>query len=92
MGDNPSNRVLDFLIENDRDSWTMIEIRDGARVGYSTLKQLIPKLKKSKLIIVKKKVGKSELLIINKNNSIVKRIYELYNTINESEIKRFIKH
>ena len=91
MGDNPTARILDFLIENDRDSWTMVEIRDGAKVGYSTLKIILPQMLKNKLIIVKKTVGKSRLFTINKENPIIKKVYELYNTINKIEIKRFIK-
>lgn len=92
MGDTPINRVLDFLIENDRDSWTMVEIRDNANVGYSTLKLIVPHLIKNNLIIVKKTVGKSKLLMINKENLIIKKVYSLYNVINETEIKKFIKH
>jgi len=91
MGDSPINRVLDFLIENDRESWTMVEIRDGANVGYSTLKIILPELLENQLIFVSKTVGKSRLFKINKENVVIKKLYELYNTINENEIKRFIK-
>lgn len=91
MGDNPTVRILDFLIENDRDSWTMVEIRNGASVGYSTLKSVLPKMLKNGLIMVKKTVGRARLFVINKENPIIKKMYELYNTINGVEIKRFIK-
>ena len=91
MGDNPTARILDFLIENDRDSWTLVEIRDSAEVGYSTLKIIMPQMLKNDLVIIKKKVSKSNLYTINKDNPIIKKIYELYNTINQTEIKRFIK-
>jgi hypothetical protein len=90
LGDTPTNKILDFLIENDREHWTMVEIRDNAKVGYSTLKLIIPKMIKKKLIIVDKKVGKSNLLKINKKNLVVQKIYDLYNTINKQEIKMFI--
>jgi len=91
MGDSPMNRVLDFLIENDRESWTMVEIRDNSKVGYSTLKIVLPRMLENNLVIINKTVGKSRLFIINKENPIIKKIYSLYNTINESEIKTFIK-
>jgi len=90
MGDSPINRVLDFLIENDRESWTMVEIRDNANVGYSTLKIILPKMLKNDLIFIKKSVGKSKLYMINKENQVIKRVYSLYNTINEVETKKFI--
>ena len=90
MGKNPINRILDFLIENDRDSWNMVEIRDNANVGYSTLKQILPKMLNSKLIKITKTVGKSNLYMINKNSEIVNKIYELHKKIIESEIENFI--
>ena len=86
MGANPTNRIIDFLIENDRDSWTMKEISENANVGYSTLKIILPRLLKRELIIIKKIIGTSKLYSINKENPVVKKIYELYNTINVQEI------
>jgi len=92
MGDSPINKVLDFLIENDRESWSMNEISENANVGYSTLKLVLPKMAKNDLIIVKKKIGKIKLYTINKSSSIVKMIYELYKEVNKKEIERLIKH
>lgn len=89
MGANPINRVLDFLIENDRESWTMIEISKNANIGYSTLKLILPKLLKNKLIIIQKQIGKTKLYAVNKDNIIVKKIYELYNQINITQIKSY---
>ena len=90
MGDTPINRVLDFLIENERESWTMVEMRNEAEVGYSTLKLLIPKMLNNGLITITKTVGKSKLYKINKENIAVKKIYSLYNTINEMETQKLI--
>jgi len=89
MGSSPVNRVLDFLIENDRDSWTMVEISKNAGVGYSTLKIVLPRLLKTELIIIRKVVGKAKLYAINKENQVVKKLYNLYTQINLSEIKKF---
>ncbi len=86
MGATPVNRVIDFLIENDRDSWTMKEISDNANIGYSTLKIILPRMIKREIITIKKKVGTSNLYVINKENPVVNKIYELYNTINKQEI------
>jgi predicted transcriptional regulator len=87
MGVNPINRVLDFLIENDRESWTMAEISRNAGVGYSTLKVILPKMEKNKLIVVVKKVGKLKLYTINKDSEITKKIYSLYKAINLEKFK-----
>jgi hypothetical protein len=90
-GDSPNIRLIDFLIENDRDSWTMVEIKNNANIGYSTLKIILPRLLKMNIVEVKKKVGKSKLYAINKNNEIVKKIYELYHLVNSVAYKKLQK-
>ena len=87
MGNSPINRILDFLIENDRTNWSMIEIKDGAKVGYATLKIILPKLVEKGLIIIDKEIGKVKLYKINIESLIVQKIYELYNEINNYEIR-----
>lgn len=86
MGANPINKTLDFLIENERDSWTMAEISKNAGVGYSTLKLVLPKLLKNELIFIDKQIGKLKLYKINKENKIVSKLYLLHNTINKESI------
>ncbi len=81
MGVNPTNRILDFLIENKRESWAMVEIRDNANVGYSTLKIIIPRMEKLDLIKVVKKVGTSKFYTINEDNPIIKKIESLHREI-----------
>lgn len=81
MGANPRNRILDFLIENKRESWTMIEIRDNANVGYATLKLILPEMEKEGLIKVTKIVGRSKLYTINNDSSIVEKIESLHQEI-----------
>jgi len=87
MGNSPINRILDFLIENDRTNWSMIEIKDGAKVGYATLKLILPRLLNKNLIAIDKEIGKVKLYKINSENSIVKRIYDLYKEINRAELR-----
>lgn len=89
MGANPVNRVLDFMIENERDSWAITEISKFAKVGYSTLKVLLPKMQSNGLLKITKKVGKLKLYTINKDNPVVKKIYNLHNQINLQTIETF---
>ena len=92
MGESPINKVLDFLIENDRESWSMNEISENAGVGYSTLKLLLPKMEKNDLIIVKKKIGKIKLFVANKKSPVIKKLYLFYRQINVSEIEKLINN
>jgi len=56
--------------------------------GNSTLKIILPKMLKNNLIKISKIVGKSKLYLIDKDNIVVKKIYDLYKTINLKEIKK----
>lgn len=88
MGNTPLNRVLDFLIENDRESWTMFEISKNAKVGYSTLKIILPKLLEQGLVIVPRKIGMSKLYTMDKESPITNKIYSLYKAINLLQLEK----
>jgi predicted transcriptional regulator len=83
MGNNPTVRVLDFLIENDRESWSMVEISRNANVGYSTMKLLLPRLIKQEILVARRRIGKINLYGMNKGNRLVQRIYDTYNEANK---------
>lgn len=86
LGNNPTVRVLDFLIENDRESWSLQEISRNARVGYSTLKIIIPSMHKQGIITPKRKIGKINLYGMNNKDKIVRKLYEVYNEINMKSV------
>ena len=81
MGESPRIKVLDFLIENGRTRWSLSELRE-ARVGYSTLKILMPELLKLGIVKIDDVYGKLKLYKINKENPLVSSIIKLYNQIN----------
>jgi predicted transcriptional regulator len=78
MGDYPINKVLDFLVENKREAWSLREICDQSGAGYSTLKKLMPKLLKYGLVSSDRKISKAYLYHINEDNSIVQKIIDLH--------------
>ena len=90
MGNSVYTKLIDFFIENDRTHWSMYELTQ-ANVGYSTLKLVLPKLLENGLIIVDEQYGKIKLYRINKENIVVKKIYNLYDEINKQEIMRKTK-
>ncbi len=91
MGDYPINRVIDFLIENDRAEWSIMEIVDQTGIGYSTLKKLLPHLIEKDLIVSDRQVARSKLYRINKNSKVAKELYALHNAITNMEVERVIK-
>ncbi len=90
MGASPTNKVLDFLIENERASWSMNEISKISNVGYSTLKILLPQLLNNHLIFVDRQIGNIKLYKINKKNKIIKHIYKIYKEIEKKTLREFV--
>jgi hypothetical protein len=74
LGDYPTIRVIEFMIQNKDTSYGLVELRNFAHVGYSTLKLIIPKLLNADIIYVEKEVSKSRLYRINQENILVQSL------------------
>jgi len=90
LGSNPTSRILDFFVENIRESWAMTEISEQAGVSYPSVKLVIPKLLEREIIKIDKEVGKIKFYKLNLDNPIAKKLKELRNVINRLEIERYI--
>lgn len=77
FGDSPQIKVIDFLIGNIKEALTLYEIRDETKTSYATLKKLMPSLLDKKIVVVRKRVGKSNLYSLNLKNRYVKRLTEI---------------
>jgi len=91
LGKSPEIKVLDFLIENKRDSWNLTEIQNQGRIARSTLKIVIPKLLNLNLLRVDRKIGNSSLYSINEDNGIMQLIMFLTCVINKTELNKHVK-
>lgn len=78
FGDSPQVKVLDFFMENAviNNGWSIVEIQKKTNTGYSTLKILLPKLVKKKILKIQKKLGKIKFYQLNKENIIVEKMIE----------------
>lgn len=74
LGGSPQVKVLDFLIANHFHSFSLVEIKDETKTGYATLKYLLPKMLKEKLVVIEKKVGKVNLYKLNLKNKAIKHL------------------
>lgn len=88
LGDAPQVKILNFLIENERTSWSLIEIKDNTNTGYATLKYMLPKMLKKNLVIIDKKVGKTNLYKINLDNEAIKHLKEFDWNITKKEVMK----
>ncbi|RLF35266.1 MAG: hypothetical protein DRM99_04975 [Thermoplasmata archaeon] len=77
MGSSPMSKVLDFLLTFREYDYSLTEISENSGVAWSTLHQLIPKLKILDIIKQTRKIGRATLYKLNEKNSIVKQLIEM---------------
>lgn len=91
FGDNPMNRVLDFLVVFDKFDYSIANIAENANVGYSTLKILIKDLEKRRIVIETRISGRNKMYKLNRNNSVVEKFVQFYWDITNQEAKELVK-
>jgi len=68
LGDNPTNKVLDFFIINQYWDYSLSHISDETGVNFKTLQELVPKLIKKGLLLKTRRVGKADLYGFDRDN------------------------
>lgn len=91
FGDLPRIRIIDFLIDNLPYDFSLVEIAKGAGVAYTTLMDIFPDLIKKGLIKQTRKVGKSKMYQLKKENPAVKVILAVDLKISELGIEQALK-
>lgn len=78
IGDTPSNRVIDFLIEGLGISYSKKDMADGCEISRPTIYKLLPVLIKEGIIIEQpNKIGNITLYSLNKNNEKIQVLLKL---------------
>jgi len=89
QGDNPKNKILDFLITHSELDYTLKEISRYSGAGYSSVKVLVKKLAKEGWITPTRKISKIILYKLNVENAEVKKFIDFYwEVIDPSESKK----
>lgn len=81
VGDSPSARVLQYLLENRTLDFCLSDLADNAGVGRATLYRIWGDLLALELIKPTRKVGKSQLYAINLKNPRVQKLAELFDML-----------
>ncbi len=66
------------MVVFDQFDYSMADIASNVDVSYSTLKELLPKLEKKKIIVKTRVSGKSPMYKLNKANLLVKKFVLFY--------------
>ena len=74
FGSNPVIKVLDFLVTFSNFDYPLTEIAKNSGVSYSTLQTFWYKLEKNQIVILTRRVGKSDLYKLNTSNPAVKEL------------------
>ena len=81
LGDTPKIRVLEFLIEGRELDYSISDIAEGAEIGRTTLFRIFDDLIKSGIVVPTRQIGNAKLFKLNRNNSFVKKMIELFDEV-----------
>lgn len=90
LGDTPTIRVLEFLIEGRGLDYSLTDITKNAHVSWSTLHRIWSNLEMMNMVKRTRDVGNARLYKINEANPSVKQLIGLYDTIIFEESERFL--
>lgn len=91
FGDLPRIRIIDFLIDNLVYDYSLVEIAKGAGVAYTTLIDIFPDLIKKEIVKETRKVGKSRMYQLNRENPAIKVMLAVDMKISELGINKMVK-
>jgi len=77
FGNNPIIKVLDFLITFQAFDYPLTEIAKNSGVSYSTLQTFWDRLVKNKIVVKTRRIGKSDLYKLNRENPAVQQLIKL---------------
>ncbi len=87
MGDSPMIRVLNYLItERDLD-FSITDMADNSGIGRATLYRIWDNLIKNEIIAHTRDIGKAKLFKLNKANTKIKKLIEIYDMLTLEELK-----
>jgi len=78
VGDTPTMRLLQYLIEGRKFDYTLTDLAKNSGVSWATLYSIFPKLLKYNIIKKVREVGRAKLYKIDEENEIAKYFIQLY--------------
>ncbi len=81
MGDTPSIRILETLIEGRGLDHSLTDIAEQAGVGWSTLHRLWPNIERSGFVRETRKVGRARMFVLNETHPAATQLVRLFDTL-----------
>ena len=87
IGDNPTTRILEFLMEGKDFDYSLTDIANNSGVSWRTVHRIFPKFIKNNIAIKTRMIGRAQLYKINDKNESVKKLIELFNKLMINELE-----
>lgn len=81
IGNNPKNKVLEFLIEGRELDYSISDIAEGSEISRVTLFRIFNTLLDKKIIVFTRRIGNAKLYKLNLENSFVRKMIEVYDMV-----------
>jgi len=89
LGNSPVIRVLDFLIEGRGLDYSLTDIAENAKIGWTTLHRIWDDLLRLNIIIPTREIGRAKLFKLNEENPAVEILIKLYDTLLYLETEKY---
>src|SRR3989344_2871847 len=77
LGENPTLKIVDFIIENKGLELTKKDIIEGSGISRASLFNHWEQIEEQGIVVVTRKFGKTKLYTLNSKNPIIKKLLEL---------------
>ena len=91
LGENPTFKIVDFLIENKGMDMSKKEIIGGAKISRASLFNNWEQLEEQGIVCVTRGFGKTKLYTLNSKSPVVKKLLELESVLISRALDRHNK-
>ena len=88
VGDNPTTRILEFLIEGRFFDYTLTDISEGSEVSWRSLNRVWSNFIKNEIVFVERTIGRIKLYKLNMENLSVVKLVELFDYLLKSDMAK----
>lgn len=85
QGDNPRNRIWEFLIVFKEYDYNIKDIAKNSKISYSSAKRLVKDFLKKGMIVQTREIGNAKMYKLNTEGSVVKRFIDFFWAVVDSE-------
>jgi len=91
LGNSPTLRIVDFLLDNRLFDYTKNEILENVEIGRATFFKYWKELERLGIVKVTRKIGKANLYRLNEEDEIVQKIIELDTVLCKKAMKKVVQ-